>query len=396
MREIEVVGVVLGGGKGTKMEPITPYVDKALIRLMGKPLIYYPTKSLIDLGLRRIYVVSRDPSKISSELSKYTGSAPVEHMAQRGDDMSSALASIYEVAGKGTVVISFGDVVMPTEAYRLALNTHVNSGKSVTVLMTPLSDLQGYFEVSSTGDSVLISKVETHRSGYAWAGVLVTEGDFIRTLHDLNGDLNGALMKFRGNINLALWSGWFVDVAYPWDLLSAIKYLMMDIKESRISKAAHISPRAVIEGPVIIDDEAVVDHGATIRGPVYLGRGSYVGNNAIIRNNTSLEEDSVVGANAEVTESLIGPRVTVGRGSFIGNSVIGDEAVIEPGVVTLSVLPSGVEVSHLTPVIVKGKQVSKLGLIAGPRCRVGANSVVYPGYIVDANKYVPPLSTLRS
>lgn len=395
MREREIVGVVLGGGKGTKMEPLTPYVDKALIKLMGKPLIYYPTKSLVDLGLRHIYVISRDPIKISNELNKYIDNALIEHIGQKGDDLNSALASVYDVA-KGTAVISFGDAILPYDAYRLAINSHVSSGKSITILMSPLSDLQGYFEVSNVDSTVRINKAETHGSGYAWAGLLVAERDFMKRLYDLSGDLNKALLEFKNNVNLALWSGWFIDVAYPWDLLYATKYLMMDMLISKISRNANISPKAVIEGPVIIDDDVTVDHGAVIKGPVYLGRGAYVGNNAIVRNNASLEENSVIGAGAEVAESLIGPRATVGRGSFIGNSIIGDEAVIEPGVITLNVLPSGIEVSHLTPVIVKGRQVSKLGLIAGPRCRIGANSVVYPGYIVDANKYVPPLSTLRT
>ncbi len=268
----------------------------------------------------------------------------------------------------GTTIISFGDVILPPrEAYELALNSHVNSGKPVTVLMTPLSDLQGYFEVQ-VDNVVVINKVNEHKSGYAWTGILIAEREFLVSLHDFNGNINNTLMRFKGNVNVALWSGWFVDVSYPWDLLSAIKYLMSDLREARISKDADISSKAVIEGPVIVDEGARIDHGAIIRGgPVYIGRNAYVGNNALIRNNTSLEEESVIGADAEITESLIGYRATVGRGgSFIGSSVIGDESTIEPGVVTLNVLPSGgVEVSHLSPVIVKGKQIAKLGAIGG-------------------------------
>jgi glucose-1-phosphate thymidylyltransferase len=225
--------------------------------------------------------------------------------------------------------------------------------------------------------------------------VLIAEDEFLNSLYELDGDINGALRAFKGNVNVALWSGWFVDVSYPWDLLSAIKYLLSGLSEARVSKDADVSPRAVIEGPVIIDGGARVDHGAIIRGPVYVGKDVYVGNNAIIRNNTSLEEGSVVGADAEITESLIGRKATVGRGSFIGSSVIGDESTVEPGVVTLNVLPTGVEVSHLTPVIVRGKQIAKLGAIIGPRARIGANSVIYPGAIIEANRYVQPLSILK-
>ncbi|ADN51198.1 sugar phosphate nucleotidyltransferase [Vulcanisaeta distributa] len=390
----EVLGVILGGGRGTNMEPLTPYLDKPLIKLLGKPLIYYPTNNLVYLGLRTIYIISRDPAKVGNEVGRYFSNVSIENVGQRGDDIDSALKMIYEIAGRGTTIISFGDVILPREAYELALNSHVNSGKPVTVLMTPLSDLQGYFEVQ-VDDVVVINKVNEHKSGYAWTGILIAEREFLVSLHDFNGNINSTLMRFKGNVNVALWSGWFVDVSYPWDLLSAIKYLMSDLREARISKDADISSKAVIEGPVIVDEGARIDHGAIIRGPVYIGRNAYVGNNALIRNNTSLEEESVIGADAEITESLIGYRATVGRGSFIGSSVIGDESTIEPGVVTLNVLPSGVEVSHLSPVIVKGKQIAKLGAIVGPKARVGANSVIYPGSIIEHNRYIPPLSVLK-
>jgi Nucleoside-diphosphate-sugar pyrophosphorylase involved in lipopolysaccharide biosynthesis/translation initiation factor 2B, gamma/epsilon subunits (eIF-2Bgamma/eIF-2Bepsilon) len=390
----EVIGVVLGGGKGTNMEPLTPHLEKSLIRLLGKPLIYYPIKNLVQLGLKRMYVISRNPQRISNELGRYFEGVSLESIGQGGDDLNSALKMVKEVSGKGTTLISFGDVVLPQEAYELALNSHVNSGKAITVLMTPLSDLQGYFEVEVV-DGVVINKVSTHKSGYAWTGILVTERDFLSSLYELDGDINGALRLFRGNINVALWSGWFVDVSYPWDLLSAIKYLLSDLSEARVSKDADISPKAMVEGPVIIDAGAKVDHGAIIRGPVYIGNDVYVGNNAIIRNNTSLEEGAIIGADAEITESLIGCKATVGRGSFIGSSIIGDESIIEPGVVTLNVLPTGVEVSHLSPVVIKGKQLAKLGTIVGPGTRIGANSVIYPGSIVEANKYIQPLSILK-
>ncbi len=62
------MGVILGGGRGTNMEPLTPYLDKPLIKLLGKPLIYYPTNNLVYLGLRTIYIISRNPAKVGNEV----------------------------------------------------------------------------------------------------------------------------------------------------------------------------------------------------------------------------------------------------------------------------------------------------------------------------------------
>ncbi len=185
-----------------------------------------------------------------------------------------------------------------------------------------------------------------------------------------------------------MWSGWWIDVKYPWDVLSVIRNVMNSWTEGgRISAKASVSSKASIEGVVFIDDGATVDHNATIRGPAYIGRKAYVGTNALIRNYAAIEEGCVVGAGgAEITESSIQPFSTVGRGgSFIGSSIMGSQGVMEPGVVTLTAHQDG------------GAKIGdrKLGALIGRRARIGANSVMSPpGTVVEPGKVVPPLSRL--
>ncbi|WP_243681108.1 sugar phosphate nucleotidyltransferase [Vulcanisaeta souniana] len=83
-REV-IGGVVLGGGRGgTNMEPLTPYLEKPLIMVLGKPLIYYPVRNLAWLGgLRNIYIISRNPLRISNELGHYFDKVSLESIGQR-------------------------------------------------------------------------------------------------------------------------------------------------------------------------------------------------------------------------------------------------------------------------------------------------------------------------
>ncbi len=389
----EAVGVVLAGGDGVNLAPLTPYIDKHLISILGKPLVYYPASSIVSLGIRRLFVIARDESGICDVLRRMLGEIDIACLKARRTLEETLEALALELHNVETVIISFGDVVMPIEAYRLAFSAHLSSGQYVTILISPLPDVRGYYEVNTIG-GISIMKQDLHRPGYAWTGVLIAESEFLKALLESKGDLNKAFSLIKG-VNLAYWSGWFVDVTYPWDILQCVRQLLDGLQHARISKDADISPKAVIEGPVIVEDNARIDHGAIIRGPVYIGRGAYVGTNALIRNYTSLEEGSSIGAISEVSESWIGRNATIGRGCFLGNSVVGDESVIEPGFVSLNVLPSGVELSHLTPIIIKGRKIVKLGVIIGPKARVGANSVAFAGSMVEANTYIPPLSTLR-
>jgi len=364
--------VVLGGGLGIDMQPLMGNgKSKYLINILGKPLIKYPIDAIRNLGIRRITIASNQQLIDESEID----------YVKYGDNETDALREVAQYSLKGTtVIIAYGDVVMPMDAYRLLLDTHIGSGNSLTALVVPIEDAAGYIKINLTegqGISTAIRSKE-HQPGYVLAGALAIEGEHLAQIS--SSDFIDLLSKSGGGA--ALWSGWWIDVKHPWDLLAVIRNELSSLSQSRISARASISSKASIEGVVIIDDEATIDHNATIRGPAYIGRKAYIGTNALVRNYASIEEGSIIGAGVEITESLIQPYSTIGRGSFIGSSIIGEHSVMEPGVVTLTMHHE--EAGNI------GRR--KLGMIIGNNVRIGANSVISPGSIVKPNTIIPPLS----
>lgn len=393
--ERRLKALILAGGEGREMKPLSEGYPKTLLKLLGKPIIGYVLDALVDLGIRSTIIVVNNVELFRKELSEYADKIEIQFIKQRKPEVEGAIISASNLIDEDEIfLLAYGDVIVPKEAYRILLNSYIDRDGDGAILITPQRELSTYGLPMINEEYILTSIIEKPKEKYeveyAVAGAYVLPGKFIGLLEesmDVTITINKLAKEMR--IVTALWSGWWVDVGYPWDLITATENLLREVNSTIISKDAEISPRTIIEGPVIIDSKAVIDHNAIVRGPVYIGRNVYVGTGSLIRNYASIERDSIIGAYAEISRSIIQPGVSIGRLSFVGDSVVGMNSVIEPSVTTLNVLPSGVEVSRLHPVKIRGKTLSKLGAIIGNNSRVRAHTKIYPGTIIKSNETYP-------
>lgn len=395
MNESMLKALILAGGEGKEMRPLSEGYPKTLLKLLGKPIVGYVLDSLISLGIKNAIIVVNNIELFRKELNKYTDKIEIQFVKQREPEVEGAIISASHLISEDEVfLLAYGDVVVPMEAYKILLNSYVDRNGDGAILITPQKEVSTYGLPMVDEEYVLTSIIEKPKEKYeveyAVAGAYVLPGRILRIIEEtMNVTTSINILAREMRIVTALWSDWWVDVGYPWDLITAAENLLKELDSTTISKDASISSRAVIEGPVIIDSGAMVDHNAIVKGPVYMGKNVYVGTGALIRNYASIEEETIVGAYAEISRSSVQPKVSIGRLSFVGDSIIGMNTVIEPGVTTLNVLPSGVEVSRLHPVKIRGKLLSKLGAIIGNSSRVRAHAKIYPGTIIRSHETYP-------
>ncbi|MDH4208935.1 MAG: sugar phosphate nucleotidyltransferase, partial [Anaerolineae bacterium] len=194
----------------------------------------------------------------------------------------------------------------------------------------------------------------------------------------------------EGNVEFVPYDGAFESFKYPWDLLTINEYLMArSIKHQRISDQAQISPRAIIDGNVFIEEGVRVFENAVIRGPAYIGRNSVIGNNALVWNHSSIGSNSVIGFSSEIKRSLIGSNCWIHM-SYVGDSVLSDNCSLGAGTITANYRFDEADV----PVTVEGEEISsdldKLGVIMGPHCKTGCNATLMPGVKVGPHSIVGP------
>lgn len=383
---INVPVVVLAGGVGERIRVLTKGKPKALLNLVGKHLVEYVLDNIAKLGFKDVYIVVNNPRDFEDIAVKYGKHLKLEFIQQRKPGIEGAIISIKDVV-KNDFMLVYGDVVAPTDMYRELVYLYTVGGYGVVLI--PEEELEPYtvakLRETSTIDIFINKSDIIETTGlYAIGGAYVLPKEFIDIVESYNNFVD-ALNSINKNYKLrpCIWSGWWIDVEYPWDLLRATLYILYRLDKTIISSNARIASTSTIEGPIIIDDDVEVDHYAIIKGPAYIGINSYIGSHTLIRSYVSLEGDNVVGSYTEIVWSSIQKNVTIGSRSYIGFSVIGEGSIIEPGVITLNILPERMRIARAVRVERRGREYVKVGAIIGCRSRVKAYTVLKPCEVID-------------
>ncbi|MEL9991568.1 MAG: NDP-sugar synthase [Thermoproteus sp.] len=333
---------------------------RAFVKIGGKPLYRYMADALFET-FGKVYVAFRDGVE-----EKY------DVLQVDGDTVGDAIMAARDVAtSTDRLLIAEGSVITEKEAVRALVEAAASLGSDGAVLAVPVRSRAGVPLEMSEGLLVGVGG----EGQLAYGGMLLIPRDAARAFEGRTLAQALSQLAKTWKIAVAVWGGKWFKVDKPLDLMGALELVMPDA--TYISAGAKISPTAVIEGPVYIERGAEIDHYAVIKGPAYIGRGAFIGAHALVRNFADVEEDVVVGSSAEITHSLIEPGATIGRGSFVSYSVVGEEAVLEPGVITKSVLREGR--GKLKPIEVRGREFYKLGALIGRGTRVEAGALLEPG-----------------
>ncbi len=182
----------------------------------------------------------------------------------------------------------------------------------------------------------------------------------------------------------------FEGLTYPWEALAKISDFIKNLgptldaerfeqwkEDVWVARSARVAPTALLNGPLIIDEDAEIRHCAFVRGSAIVGKNCVVGNSTELKN------------------VVLFNRVQVPHYNYVGDSILGFKAHMGAGSITSNVK------SDKTLVVVKGENekietgLKKFGAMLGDCVEVGCNSVLNPGTVVGPHTNIYPLSSVR-
>lgn len=218
-------GVILAGGLGTRLHPLTKVTNKHLLPVYDKPMIYYPIQALVNAGIRDILLVTGGNS--AGDFLKLLGNGQefgLQHLNytyQEGEGgIAAALRLAEYFANRGPICVVLGDNIIEKNIIA-ATRAYEKQGGGAKILLKEVKDPQRFGVAVLEGDRLvkIEEKPKEPKSPYITTGIYFYDHevfDIIRTLKpSARGeleitDVNNAYLD-RGRLTWDILDGWWTD-----------------------------------------------------------------------------------------------------------------------------------------------------------------------------------------
>ena len=334
--------VVLVGGEGTRLRPLTYITVKAMVPVLNKPFIEYIIRHLSYHNISEIILaIGYKPDRITEYFTNEKLGTKLTYSIEKDPLGTAGAVKNAESHIDDTIFAMNGDIFTDLNFTEM-LRFHKNKGAKVTIALTSVEDPSRFGVVETDSNQRVTRFLEKPKREQAVgnminAGVYVIEAEVLKCIpkgkhsmfeHDIFPSLVANGEPVFGYTTNAYW----MDMGTPekylqlnGDLLSG-KSTQVDFKETdiRIGKKSNVHTQSHLVGPILIDKNCNVGKGVQLKGPVVIGPGCRIHDGAGI-------ENSVIWQNADIGEQAVLKDCIVASNSCINNNVNLRGAIVAQG-----------------------------------------------------------------
>lgn len=354
--------LILSGGKGKRLRPLTYSGPKQLIPVANKPILFYGIDSIVSSGIEDLGIIVSPETKEEIERAVLDGKERfkwdcsftfIEQSYPGG--LAHAVLTAEDFIGNTPFLMYLGDNLIK-ENLRVFIDLFLQKKPESLILLKEVENPErfGVATLNEKNEVVrLVEKPKIPESNLALVGVYIFSPSIFQASRCIKPSWRGELeitdaiqylISCGRPVVAQILEGWWLDTGKKDDILYANRIILDEFIERKIMGQINESS---VEGRVTIEKGSVIK-GCTIRGPVIIGEGTVIessfigpytsiGSDCYIRNSSiehsvCLEGARIVDVPFRLEDSLIGRRVVIEKGKNIPQAhrvIVGDDSKIE-------------------------------------------------------------------
>ncbi len=306
-------GLILSGGRGTRLRPITYTSAKQLVPVANKPVLFFGIEAMAAAGIRDIGIIispetgddiratTGDGSRFGVDITYIVQDAP--------KGLAHAVLTAEDYLEGSPFVMYLGDNLL-ADGLRGLVSSFRDHEPDALILLTPVDDPEHYGVAELDGERVvrLVEKPKDPPSNLALVGVYLFSAAIFDAARALEPSWRGeleiteaiqSLIEDGHRVQSEVVSGWWKDTGQLADMLEANRLVLEEV-EPRIDGEVDAASR--VEGRVVVEKGAEVS-GSVVRGPAVIGAGARI-EDAYVGPYTSIGENVKI-ARSEVEHSIV-------------------------------------------------------------------------------------------
>ncbi len=322
--------VILVGGLGTRLRPLTDRTRKDMLPLVDRPQLAYTLEHLRRFGVARAIVsCGYLPTQIQEHFGEQYGDLRLEYRIEE-EPLGTGGAIRFAAEGiEDTFLALNGDSLRETDLDAL-LSFHRERATRATILLTPVEDPSRYGLVRVDGEGRVLSFLEKPRpeeidTNLINAGMYVLEPDVLELIAparpvSIEREVFPRLVEEGAVCGVAL-PGYWLDIGTPDAYLQAHR----DVLERNF--VTELGDRLGADYTLVAPD-ARVSPDARLVPPVYVGGGATIGAGARIGSLAVIGAGATIGDGAAIESSVVGSAAAVGARTSVSGSIVGEGAEV--------------------------------------------------------------------
>jgi mannose-1-phosphate guanylyltransferase len=330
--------ILLVGGQGTRLRPLTINTPKPMLPVAGVPCTEHQIARAREAGVTRIILGTSYRAEVFAEYFGDGSDFGVELVYAVEDQPMGTGGAIRNVvehlrsAATEPVLVFNGDVLSGVDLRGLVA-AHRSSGAAVSLYLTRVADPRAFGLVPTDSSGRVTAFLEKPTTDAEIVTDQINAGCYVFTRSVIDGIPTGRPVSveretFPGLLAAGALLHGVVDDGYWLDLGTPLAFV-----QGSADLVTGLAPSPAIPGqpgPCLILPGAEVAADATVTGGTVVGAGAIVGSTAAVAGSV-LFPGAVVGAGAVVVDSVIGEGAQVGPGAHLTGVVVGDGATVGPG-----------------------------------------------------------------